>query len=74
MNDMWRNEIKLMTSYGAGPADLERALKLISSKRIVLNEMITHRLSFEDAGIGFQLVAELALGSSLLLKPEIRLK
>jgi L-iditol 2-dehydrogenase len=69
MNDMWRNEIKLMTSYGAGPADLERALKLISSKRVVLNEMITHRLSFEEAGIGFQLVAEARDSIKVIFEP-----
>lgn len=57
MNDLWRNEITLMTSYGAGPFDLELAMKLISSRRVVLNDMITHRLTFDEGGLGFQLVA-----------------
>lgn len=57
MNDLWRNEIKLMTSYGAGPHDLDDAMDLLSSQKVVLSDMITHRLDFDEGGRGFQLVA-----------------
>ena len=57
INDLWRNEIKLMTSYGAGPFDLDIAIKLLSNRRVVLNDMITHRLDFDEGSRGFQLVA-----------------
>jgi L-iditol 2-dehydrogenase len=58
MNDLWRNEITLMTSYGAGPFDLELSMKMLSSRRVVLNDMITHRLPFDEGGKGFKLVAD----------------
>ncbi len=58
INDFWRNEIKIMTSYAAAPDDLKEAIQLISSKKLNLTEMITHRLKFEDIGKGFQLVVE----------------
>ncbi|HEW81305.1 MAG TPA: alcohol dehydrogenase, partial [Nitrospirae bacterium] len=57
MNDLWRNEIKLMTSYGAGPFDLDEAMDLLSSRKVVLNDMITHRLDFDEGPRGFELVA-----------------
>ena len=47
-----------MTSYAAAPNDLKEALKLIKDKKINFNDMITHRLRFEEIGKGFQLVAE----------------
>ncbi len=70
MNDMWRNEIKLMTSYGASPLDLEIAINLMKNKRIVLNDMITHRLSFNEGGLGFQLVAEARDSIKVIFEPQ----
>ncbi len=58
MNDLWRNEITLMTSYGASPVDLETSIKLISSKRVELNSLITHKLTFDEGAKGFKLVAD----------------
>ena len=58
INDFWKNEIKIMTSYGAAPQDLAESLELISSNKIYLKDMITHRLRFDEIGKGFQLVAE----------------
>jgi len=58
INDFWRNEIKIMTSYGAAPNDLKESLELIKNKRINLADMITHRLKFDEIQKGFQLVAE----------------
>ena len=58
INDMWRNEVTLMTSYGAAPSDLATALELIRTKRVSVEDMITHRLSLSETGLGFKLVAE----------------
>lgn len=70
MNDMWRNEITLMTSYGASPLDLELAIKLISHKRVQLNDMITHRLTFNEGQLGFQLVAEAKESIKVIFEPQ----
>src|SRR3989344_4656435 len=48
INDFWRNQIRLMASYGAAPNDLKESLELIASKKISLNDMITHRLKFDE--------------------------
>ena len=69
MNDLWRNEITLMTSYGASPLDLEIAIKLISSRRVDLSGMITHKLTFRDGGLGFRLVAEAKESIKVIFEP-----
>ncbi len=71
MNDLWRNEITLMTSYGASPVDLETSMKLISSKRVDLREMITHKLPFDKGGSGFKLVAEAKDSIKVIFDPTI---
>ncbi len=58
ITDFWRNEIKIMTSYGASPSDLAIAIELIKAQRVNVKDMITHRLSLSEAGLGFKLVAE----------------
>jgi len=69
MNDMWRNEITLMTSYGASPLDLDIAIKLMQSRRVNLSGMITHKLDFDECGPGFQLVAEAGDSIKVIFEP-----
>lgn len=69
MNDMWRDEITLMTSYGAGPLDIDIAIKLMRGRRVVLSEMITHKLNFDEGGLGFQLVAEARDSIKVIFEP-----
>jgi L-iditol 2-dehydrogenase len=70
MNDLWRNEITLLTSYGAGPSDLALAMTLISRERVALREMITHRLTFDEGQKGFQLVAEARESIKVIFEPQ----
>jgi len=58
INDFWKNEIKVMTSYGAAPNDLKESLELIKNKKIDVLDMVTHRLKLEEIQKGFQLAAE----------------
>ncbi len=69
MNDMWRNEVTLMTSYGAAPSDLATALELIRAKRVDVEDMISHRLGLVEAGLGFQLVAEAKDSLKVIINP-----
>jgi len=70
MNDMWRNEITLMTSYGAAPVDLEMAINLMRNRRVDLKDMITHRLAFNEGQLGFKLVAEAKDSIKVILEPQ----
>jgi L-iditol 2-dehydrogenase len=70
MTDFWRNEITMMTSYGAAPNDLVESLKLVSSNKINVHQMITHRLGLAEAGLGFHLVANAAESLKVIIEPQ----
>jgi L-iditol 2-dehydrogenase len=68
--DFWRNEITIMTSYGAAPNDIEESLEMLSFNRIKPHEMITHRLPLAETGLGFQLVAEARQSLKVVIEPQ----
>lgn len=69
VNDFWRNEITLMTSYGNAPQDAVEAIELIRSKRVPVKELITHKLKLDEAALGFKLVAEAGKSMKVILEP-----
>lgn len=72
VNTFWRNEIKLMTSYGGGPYDIKAALELISNGRVPVDKMITHRLSLKEAGKGFRLASSAKDCLKVIIEPQKR--
>ncbi|MDB4349517.1 alcohol dehydrogenase catalytic domain-containing protein [Omnitrophica bacterium] len=69
INKFWRNEIRLMPSYGNSPSDAAVAIELMRSGRIPLRKMITHRLSLEEAGLGFRLASEAKESIKIIIEP-----
>jgi L-iditol 2-dehydrogenase len=69
LNDFWRNEIKLMPSYGNSPYDATAAINLIRFNRLPVEKMISHRLPLAEAQKGFQLVATGAEALKVILIP-----
>ena len=69
INEFWRNEIMVMTSYGASPDDMRDALRLISSRNIIVEDMISHTLPLREIGHGFKLVAEAKDSLKVIIKP-----
>ncbi|MFX1486373.1 MAG: alcohol dehydrogenase catalytic domain-containing protein [Promethearchaeota archaeon] len=70
LNEIWRNEITLKTSYAASPLDILQSIELIRSRNVRVREMVTHRLSLEEAGLGFKLMAKKTEGViKVILKP-----
>lgn len=74
VNDFWRDSTTVMTSYGAGPKDLQAAIDLIKNKRVNVEDMITHRLSLEEIAKGFQLVAEAKESVKVIVYPHKKFK
>ncbi len=70
LNEFWRNEIKLMPSYGNSPLDATVAIELIRSGRVPVGKMITHRLPLDKAGYGFRLVAEGGESLKVIIEPQ----
>lgn len=69
LNDFWRNEIKLMPSYGNSPYDAVVAIDLIRFGRVPVEAMITHSLPLEETQRGFQLVAQGGESMKVIVRP-----
>lgn len=69
INQFWRNEITIRTSYGAAPNDLEEALKVLATKKLNVKGMITHRLPLRDAQEGFRLMTTGGESLKVILEP-----
>jgi len=53
INEFWRNEIKLMPSYGNAPLDAIEAIELIRAGRIPVEKLISHKLPLLEIQEGF---------------------
>ncbi len=69
INQFWRNEITMRTSYGAAPNDLEDSMRILATKRLDVEDMITHRLPIIEVQEGFRLMAEAGQSLKVILKP-----
>ncbi len=69
LNRIWGEQIAITTTYGAAPLDLEEALALIRAKRVMVEEMITHRFPLAQAQEGFRLAAEAGESLKIVLRP-----
>jgi len=71
INDVfWRTDVTLTTSYAGSPADYSSALELIRSRRVPVQDMITHRLKLAETGLGFKLVAEARDSLKVIIAPQ----
>jgi L-iditol 2-dehydrogenase len=66
----WRDEITLLSSYGAAPDDLKAAIELIDGHKINVREMITHRVALSDIRRGFQLASEAKKSLKVVVVPD----
>lgn len=69
INDFWRNQVTVMTSYGAAPRDLEESFQLISDGKIKVDDLITHKLPLKGAQEAFRLVAEADESIKVIIEP-----
>jgi len=66
----WRDEITVAFTYGAAPADLQKAMDLISSGAVNVSKMITHRVPFSEIQSGFRLVSEAQESLKVIVVPD----
>lgn len=69
VNDFWRNEITLVTSYANSPDDANIAIDLIRAGRVPVNKLVTHKLPLEETAKGFKLVAEGKESIKVIIEP-----
>ncbi len=70
LGDLWKDEVTITTTYAGSPRDIAEAIDLIASGRVVVNDMITHRLGLAEAGEGFRLVAEADESIKVVIDPQ----
>ena len=71
INDIfWRNEVTIMSSYAGSPKDHIEALEKIASHKINVCDMISHKLSLIDTGLGFKLVCEAKDSIKVIIEPQ----
>jgi L-iditol 2-dehydrogenase len=57
INNFWRHDITIKTTYGNSPGDAAQAIAFIQASYIPVERMITHRLPLAQTQTGFELVA-----------------
>ena len=67
--DIWRDGITMTTSYAGAPSDIATAIELLKTRHLIVKDMITHRLSLSEAGLGFQLVAKAQDSIKVIIEP-----
>ena len=71
INQFWRNEITMRTSYGAAPNDLEDSLRFLATGKLNVEDMVTHKLSLREAQEGFRLMVEAGQSLKVILEPNM---
>jgi L-iditol 2-dehydrogenase len=66
----WRSEVTITSSYAGSPQDHVDAMEKIRSRRITVNDMITHRFPLKDAVEGFRLVAGADESIKVIIEPQ----
>jgi L-iditol 2-dehydrogenase len=69
INNYWRNEITIMTAYGAAPQDLDEAYTWIQSNKINVVGLISHRFPLNEATEAFKIVCEAKESLKVILQP-----
>jgi len=70
LNDFWSWEIRILTSYYCGPPDIVEAIRLVETRTIAVEDMITHRLPLWETARGFQLVIDGRESIKVIIKPQ----
>lgn len=69
--DFWRNEISLVSSYGAAGDDLDESLALIKDRQVNIEAMITHKLPLEKIQEGFNIVSQAKESLKVVILPNL---
>ncbi|MCX7816168.1 MAG: zinc-dependent dehydrogenase [Syntrophales bacterium] len=69
LSELWRQEIKLLSSYGNAPLDAIEAIEMIRYGRVRVKELITHCLPLKEIARGFQLVSQGGESMKVIILP-----
>ncbi len=67
--ELWRDNINLVNSYASPPSDTIIAMDLMEGRRVLVSDMITHRLPLDEAPKGFKLVSRAGESIKVIIEP-----
>jgi len=67
--EVWNKQIYMCSTYAAAGKDLVEAIELIRSKRVMVEDMITHKLPLSEAQKGFSLAAKASDSMKVIIEP-----
>jgi L-iditol 2-dehydrogenase len=67
--DLWNKQIKMFSTYAGAGKDLTEAIELIRSKKVIVTDMITHKLPLNDTAKGFKLAADAKQSIKIIIEP-----
>jgi len=67
--EVWNKQVKIVSTYAGSGQDIIDAMDLISSKQLIVEDMITHRLPLSKAQEGFRLTTEADQSIKVILYP-----
>ena len=69
LHDVFSKAVTIRSTYGASPMDLIQALDFLHYKRVVVNDLITHKLALDDTGLGFRLASDGSNSLKVIIEP-----
>jgi len=67
--DIWNKQIKMYSTYAGAGKDITEAIELLKSRKLDINDMITHKLSMDETPKGFKLVADAKDSMKVIIEP-----
>jgi L-iditol 2-dehydrogenase len=68
--DLWKDGVTVTSSYAGPPRETLEALELLRAHRVVVTDMITHRLPLAETPRGFALVADGRECVKVIIRPQ----
>jgi len=70
LGDLWKDEITMTMTYAGSPRDINEAIEFLWTGKVVVSDMITHRLGLAETGKGFELVARAEDSIKVIIEPQ----
>jgi L-iditol 2-dehydrogenase len=68
--DIWNKQIKMFSTYAGVKKDIVEAIELIKTKKLIVTDMITHKLPLEKTPEGFKIMAEAKESLKIIIEPQ----
>jgi len=68
--DLWNKQVKTYSTYAAAGKDLTEAIDLLKTKKVIVDDMITHKLPMDQTAKGFKLAAEAKKSMKVIIEPQ----